>query len=208
MTLLQIRTKLRRRINDVDAQEWSDAELNGEINVAYAWVQKEIFKVKPDAHLFWDYMDQTSGTIWYPLPATFAIKEFAHKLAASDTTYTKLYPKRYDDIRDLTAGSGPYYAMEGEWVGIFPAPDLTITNGLRIRHVPVMTLSADTDIPLIKLPLHEAIVLRAKDQIMGDLDAETADRNRLGDLINDLPLWYGLHLDEPDRLQIGGLGTY
>lgn len=208
MTRGQIRTKLRRRVQEEvgdSAGGWTDAELNAEINVAYAWVQKEIFKVSPEAHLFWDYMNTTASTSWYPLPETFGISEVGIKTAASDTDWARLGKKIYDDIRSL-ATTTSYYAQRGQWIGIFPAPAAGVTNGLQLVHSPIMSLSADTDVPRIKTPTHEAIVLKAKAQVLGDLDSESAkNRQDLADIINDLPLWYEMSTDMPGRIQPVGL---
>lgn len=205
MTRAQIRTMLRRQIQDVDAVEWSNAELNDIINLAYAKIQKEIFKVWPEAHLFWDYMDVNATVSWYPLPATFGISEFGMKSAASDTTWTRLDPKTYENIKDLT-GTKYYYCQRGQWIGIFPAPSTTVTNGLELVHTPIMAMSADTDLPRIKLPLHEAIVYWAKDICLGDSDEESqATRQRMADIVNDLPYWYEQKTDDPDKIQVLGL---
>lgn len=205
MTRAQIRTRLRRFINDVDAVEWSDAELNSEINEAYAWVQKEIRKVNPEAHLFWDTMDVTSGTSWYPLPATFAVSEFGMKSAASDTDFTRLDKKAYEDIKGLT-GVTYYYCRRGQWLGIFPAPSASVTNGLQLVHTPIMQLSADADIPRIKLGLHLAVAYRAAETLLGDTDENRPTmREKLGDIINDLPFWYDEDNDDADRFQVKGL---
>src|SRR3990172_4068448 len=143
MNLLQIRTKLRRMINDESSQEWTDAELNSEINLAYSKVQKEIFKIDREAHLFWDTMAATSGTSWYPLPQTFGVSEVGIKGAASDTVFTRLNKKSYEDIKALTTTSQAY-CIRGQWLGIFPAPSTTVADGIEFVHFPVMTLSDDT----------------------------------------------------------------
>jgi len=202
----QMRDKLRRRVQDEvgdSAGGWTDAELDAELNDAYAWVQKEIFKVLPEAHLFWDTMDLTAGTSWYPLPATFGVSEIGVRSEAGGA-YAQLGRKMYADIKEIT--SGTYYAQRGQWIGIFPAPPASIVAGIQIVHTPIMAMSADTDLPRIKVPLHEAIVLKAKDAILGDLEQEgPANRMRLADMINDIPQWYEATTDMPDRFSPRGL---
>jgi hypothetical protein len=209
MTRAQIRAKLRRRLNEEvgdSAGGWTDVELNSEINDAYAWVQKEVYKIFPEAHLFWDYMNSTASTSWYPLPDSFGVSEVGLKAASTDTTFTRLDKKVYEDIKDLTTGYGPYYCLRGQWLGIFPAPSAGVTNGIELVHTPIMTLSADTDVPRVKTPIHEAIVLKAKDSLLGDLDSQSAqNRQSLADYVNDLALWYEKHTDDADRLQVVGL---
>jgi hypothetical protein len=210
MTRGQIRAKLRRRVQEEvgdAAGGWTDAEMNAEINDAYSWVQKEIFKVFPEAHLFWDYMTLTKSVSWYPLPATFGVSE----VSVYDSTsgeYSQLKRHTYQDIKDLNASADAAYAQRGQWIGIFPAPAETIDDtGILVVHTPVMSMSADTDVPRVKTPIHEAIVLKAKDSLLGDMGADMPDnRQRLADLINDIPLWYEHHTDMPDRLSPRGLG--
>lgn len=205
MTLAQIRTLVRRQVNDVDSVEWSDAEMLSVINLAYAKVQKEIAKVDPEAHLFWDYMAATATVSWYPLPATFGVSEVGLKSAATDTVWTRLNKKTYEDIKGLSSTEN-YYCLRGQWLGIFPAPSTTVANGIELIHTPIMALALDADIPRIKLPLHEAVAYWTKDILLGDTDEDSAaTRQRLADIINDIPLWYQTNSDDPDRLQVKGL---
>lgn len=209
MTRLQIRTKLRRRVQEEvgdAAGGWTDTELNSEINDAYAWVQKEIYKVFPNSHIYWDTMNLVNGTSWYPLPNTFGVRRVGVKASTSATTYTRLKKKVYEDVEDIVSAES-YYTLMGQWLGIFPEPDTSITAGIQLLHTPIMVLSADTDVPRVKTPIHEAIVLRAKDQVLGDLDhSSNQTRQGLVDIINDIPLWYETHSDENDRLQPEGVG--
>jgi hypothetical protein len=208
MTRLQLRDKLRRRVNeevgDADAG-WTDAELNTELNEAYAFIQKEIYKIDHEAHLFWDLMAVTATVSWYPLPPTFGVSEFGMKSAASDTAFTRLDRKPYERIKNRT-GTTHYYCQRGQWLGIFPAPSTTVADGLELVHTPIMSMSADTDIPRIKLPLHEAILLKAKISVLGDTGEDPAQaRQNLADIINDLPSWYELNSDDQDKLSVEGL---
>lgn len=206
MTLLQIRDSLRRQIRDVPKVQWTDdGELdNLIINPAYYFVQKEIYKQFPNAHLFWDYIN-TAATSWYPLPASFGVKRVGLKASASDTLYTKLAPKRYDDIVELSAQSDrQYYTQQGQWIGIFPPPTTVITNGIELLHTPIQSLSLDTDVPRVKLPVHMAIVWWAKLLALGDTDEQAGEtRARLQEILGDLGNWYELNSDEPDKLQVG-----
>lgn len=201
MTRGQMRTLLRRQLQDVPDVQWpDDAELDELLNIAYAMVQKEIRKIYPTAHQFVDYMNTTAGTSWYPLPATFGVKRVS--LKDTNGSYVKLSYKSYDDIKDQT-GRERYYAKEGQWIGIFPAPEASVANAIELVHVPIMAMAADTDIPRIKLPLHIAIVWWAKLLALGettDTSGETAVR--LKELLGDLGAWYDNTSDGPEVLGV------
>jgi len=200
MTRGTIRTMLRRQIQDVPGVQWSSAELNEQIDATYSLVQKEIFKSFPEAHLFWDTMDVTAGTSWYPLPATFGIASIGLKSVSTATYFTPLKRKRYADI--LTVASvEQFYSRRGQWIGIFPVPAASVTNGLEIVHTPIMSMSEDTDVPRIKTPLHPAIALWAKLLLLGELDSQPDETaNRLREMLSDIPNWYESHTDESDKL--------
>jgi len=209
MTRAQIKTLFRRRVHDVEGIQWSDAEQNDLINLAYAKVQKEIVKVRPDAFLYWDYMNLTAGVSLYPLPATFGVRRVGVKAAASDTTYTKLSKKEWEAVMDgLGDGSlRQYYALPNDiWLGIYPAPTSTIVNGIELVHTPILALSDDAEVPRIKLPLHDAIALWAVVIAKGETDEDgMLAKNELNNLIDDLPFWYTSNTDEPEKFQVVGV---
>lgn len=199
MTLEEMRDQLRRLVQDPQSLEWSDVELNNMLNVAYSLVQKEIVKVDKEAHLSWDYMNLTAGTSWYPLPQTFGVSQVSAKFSTTDTVFTEIHRKRYRDIVSLT-GTQHFYSRRGQWLGIFPAPTASITSGLQLVHTPIYQLSADTDVPRIKLPLHMTIVLWAKLLLVGETDEQSGEtRDRVLEQIGDIPVWYSADSDDPDK---------
>lgn len=208
-----IRDILRRQIRDTQSVEWDDDnEINELINVAYSYVQKEIAKSFPEAHIFWDYIDTSVNVSWYPLPSTFGVIQVGLKSSASATTYTNLSgPKRYRDIGPGAAAqpagiASTHYTLRGQWVGIFPAPALAIDDGIEILHNPIMALSDDDEIPRIKTPLHMAVLWWSKLLLLGDTDENVNEtRARLNEVLADIPLWYDNQRGEPEQLQVGGL---
>lgn len=194
-----MRSLLRRQLQDVPGVQWSDSELNDMLNVSLSLVQKEVVKVDKEAHLSWDYMNLTSGVSWYPLPQTFGVSKVSAKFATTDTVYTELRRKRQADIINLT-GTQHYYTRRGQWLGIFPAPTVTITDGLELQHTPMYQMSADADTPRIKLPLHITIVLWAKLLLLGDTDESSGEtRSRVEEAIADIPFWYSADSDDADK---------
>lgn len=205
MTRLTMRTLLSRFINDVDDVEWTEAEKNEALNESYYEVQGYVQAIDPEAVIFWDNMNTTSGTNWYPLPPTFGVISVGFKSASSDTSFTKLQHQLYEDIKDLD-GTTTYYTLRGEWLGIFPAPSASVTNGIELLHRPIHTLTVDSDEPKLKLPLHRAIVLGAKLFLLGDTNEESKEDQRKYDaLLENAKLWYGQQYDTPISFSPRGL---
>jgi len=199
----QMRDLLRRQLQDVPDVQWPlDSELDAILNTAYVLVQKEIRKVSPTAHQFWDFINTTAGTSWYPLPATFGIRRVSLlNTSTVPNTYGKLPLKDYETIKDVT-GTTYYYAKEGQWIGIFPAPP-TMINGIELVHVPIMEMGDDADVPRIKSPLHIGIVWWAKLLALGETtDATGETKVRLQELLGDIPLWYDVTSDGPEVMRV------
>lgn len=206
MTLAQLRTLWRRYVHDVPAVAWDNTEANAILNVAYAIVQTYITTMDPEAHIFWDYIQSQAGVNWYPLPTSFAPIEVSIKPTSAATSYTMLEgPKDYQQVKSVVADSGPFWALRGQWIGVFPAPTETIAQGIELVHNPVMQLSGDTDIPRIKIPLHDLIAIEGALMALGETDGEATDwlKERKAERLAALPLWYNPRLT-PERLQVEG----
>ncbi len=204
MNLLQLRTKLRRKVQDVAEVQWTDAELNEAINQAYYDLQAEVHVVNPESIVYFDTLDAVSGTSWYPLPPSFGIISVGLKAAAADN-YTKIAEKLYEDILNLD-GTSNYYTRKGEWIGIFPAPSTSLTDGIELQHKPINTLTVDSDEPRLKLPLHNAIVLGAKIDLLGDTNEESRqDADRYGKIISRLAMWYNMDVGTAEFISPRGL---
>jgi hypothetical protein len=193
MQLSQLRTQTRRYVQDVAAVEWTDDEIDLVINDSYYDLQSELQMVAPEAVIAWDTIDAKAEN-WYPKPPTFGIIQVGLK-KTGDTTFTKLALKDYNDIKDLT-GTDTFYCERGDWIGIFPAPDV-VTDGVEVMHRPIDTLVEDTDIPKLKLPLHQAICLQAKVFLLGDTN-ENGDRDeaKLTKIKEKMPLMYMGNIDQ------------
>ncbi len=191
MTLATIRFLLRRRLNEVIADNWDDSTLDTLINLAYALVQKQVRKVDPEALIFWDYRDTVAGTNWYEKPSgTRGPVEVGLKRAASDTDWAALVRKPYWVARDWTGET--IYCHRGTYIGIFPAPTVAVTAGIQFIHVPTDTLAVDSDFPKIEQTLHYAIVLWAALIAKGESpEDDSKDAAELQRIIGDIPADYG-----------------
>jgi len=196
MNLVQMRTMLRRNVQDVASVQWSDAECNEALNMAYHMIQGEIQIVAPESLITWDYMNIVSGTNWYPLPPSFGIVAVSLRASTADP-YVKLTHKIYEDIVGLDTGYTQYYTIRGEWIGIFPAPTANVSLGIELMHVSIHSLADDNEVAKIKLPLHLAIVLQAQIILLGDTSEDTKiSEGKYQKLMGSIPKWYGHHYDD------------
>ncbi len=205
MNLGQMRTVLGRRVQDVDGVQWTDAEKNQALNESYYQIQGNVQAVHPEAVIFWDYMNTVAGQNFYPMPPSFGIIAVRIKSAVSDTTWTKLDRKRFEAIESLN-GTTQYYTQRGEWLGIYPAPTVSIASGIELMHRPIHTLTADADEPKLKLPLHDAIVLGGKIFLLGDTnESAKEDEGKLNKILENIGRWYGQNYDDPESFTLEGL---
>lgn len=205
MDLAGLRTVLRRQVQDVGSVQWSDAECNQGLNEGYYQLQAEVQAIDPEAVISWDNMDTTLNISWYPLPPTFGLIAVSLKATSATTGYVKLESKLYEDINDLQ-GTDQYYTRRGEWIGIFPPPAEGVLNGLEIMHRPIHTLTIDSDLPKLKLPLHYGIILAAKIWLLGDTNEQSEqDERKLQTLIARISKWYGQDYDDPVSFSPRGL---
>jgi hypothetical protein len=169
--------------------------MNLVINDSYYDLQMELQMSNPEAIVSWDTIDLTADESWYPKPPTFGLIQVGIDPTGAGS-FSKLDFKNYEDIKGLSGTT--YYATErGDWVGVYPTPDTSITDGLEFIHRPIDTLAADTDIPKLKLPLHQAICLQAKIFLLGDTNERAdLDQAKLERIKERMPLLYMGAVDE------------
>lgn len=200
MTRLTLRTLMRRRLNEQVADNWDDNTLNTLLDLAYAMVLKQVRKVDPEAVVFWEYRDSVAGTNWYKKPSgTRGLIELGLKSAASDTNWAALTRKPYWIARDWADAAQTVYCHRGDYVGIFPAPAASVTQGLQFLHTPTDSFATDTDEPKLELSLQYAIVLWASLLAKGESpEDDSKDAKELQRILGDIPQDYGtLDLSQP-----------
>jgi hypothetical protein len=201
VTRATIRELLRRRLNEEVADAWSDNVLNTIIDLAYALVLKQVRKVDPEAVLAWDYRATVAGTVWYEKPAaTRGPVEVGLKATSAAVDWTPLKRKPYFIARDWTDANETVYCHRGTYVGIFPAPSTSVSDGIQFLHAPTDTLAVDTDVPKVEQTLHYAIVLWATLIAKGESPeaGDSKDAAELQRIIGDIPADYG----SPDLAQV------
>ena len=203
MTRATIRSIVRRRLNEQVADQWQDSDLNVYINLAYALILKAVRKVDPEAVLFWDYRDTVAGTVWYAKPSgTRGPVEVGMKALSSATDWTPLVRRPYYIARDNTDVNDTVYCHRGQYIGIFPAPSVSVVSGLQFIHAPTDTLAVDTDVPKLEETLCYAIALRATLIAKGENpEDDTKEAVELKSIIDGIPSDYG----SPDLGQPIGL---
>jgi hypothetical protein len=186
-----MRTLLRRRINEPIADDWDDNTLNSLLDVAYALVLKQVRKVDPEALIAWEYRDTVAGVSWYEKPSgTRGPVEVAVKASASATDWTALLRKPYYLAKTYT--SEQVYCHRGRYIGLFPAPTTSVTQGIQFLHVPTDSLALDTDVPKIEESLQYGVVVWASLLAKGESpEADTKDAAELQRILGDIPSDYG-----------------
>jgi hypothetical protein len=200
-----MRTLLRRRIMEETADDWSDNDLNVILNTAYALIAKQVRKVDPEFLMHWEYRDTVAGTSWYEKPeGTRGMSSVGIKGSASDTDYTWLRRTSHRNARENTNTSEQVYCIRGKYLGIFPAPTTSVTEGLEIIHAPTPTLSADTDVPEVEETLHTGIVCWAAMLTLGESpEDDSKHANELRRVLAEIPDDYGSDdLGQPRLLEM------
>lgn len=203
VTRATLRTLCRRRLNEAVADNWADSDINTFLNISYALVLKQVRKVDPEALLFWDHRDTVAGTVWYEKPSgTRGPVEVGLKSTSADTDWTPLTRTAYWLARDHADVSASVYCHRGRYIGIFPAPTVSVTNGLQFIHAPTDSLALDTDVPKLEETLQYAIALWAALIAKGESpESDDKDAKELQRIIGDIPADYGSpDLGQPSML--------
>lgn len=189
----EIRSMVRRHIQETTADNFADADLNTLINTAYQLVVKQVRRVSPDEFLTTALVNTAIGTSLYNKPAgARRILEVA-LLAADGVTYNALPYRNYVDAVAATSSEDPVFTIRGQQYGIYPAPTAVVVNGIRVTYQPTVTLAADGDTPLVEDTLQYAIALWAALLAKGESPEDDTKQSRLlTQILNDIPEDYGI----------------
>ena len=204
MNRSNMRTLLRRRLLEPQEDQWSDSTLNDLLNLALALVRKQVRKVDYEFDVRWEYRDTVVGTSWYEKPSgTRGSIEIGVKKATSDTDWAALRRAPYHIARTYTSEAEMVYCHRGVYIGLFPAPSVSVSDGIQFLHAPSETLAADTDVPRLEESLQYAVVCWAALLAKGESpEDDSKDAKELARLLGDIPADYGsLDLSQPTYLQ-------
>lgn len=190
MTRSQIRTMLRRRVQETTADQWTDSDLNDLINLAYQRVELDILTVNPQAFTSRYQADIVSGQDLYEKPAGFN-HELSFKLLDDDGVYKRMDMLSFVTNEARTNESTTKYAHWGAYFHLAPTPSTSVTAGLELDFIPSLSMTDDADVPKIAHPLHMAIVYHAQLLALGETGEEQKRAaEELQILVNKIPLYY------------------
>jgi hypothetical protein len=182
-----MRQMLRRRIQEDQGYEeqWTDANLNTYLNLGLQFMETEVLKYMPEAYMQIDQCDlYDADNGLAPVPVgCISVKEVWRYDADANGNYKKsekrsnFWIDTYESDVGLTTDDNvtEVWAPFGRWIRYWPQNGTTtVTNGMRIKYVPVLTMGADSDVPDLHLNLHEGAVYRAQQIALADTDETTS----------------------------------
>lgn len=188
MNLLQIRTKARRKLDELTATFWSDDELNDYINETYRKVWQLLIDDSNRKALKTTNLSLVANTREVALPSDFVKARLLEHLVG-----TIYYPCKYYERYDTVTGdnTSPFsivgdqysyaYSFLGDNIILEPTPFDSETSTLRLTYFYVPTeLSDDADEPDIPTLYHDLFVLgcviqaKEKEEMIGGDGASIA----------------------------------
>lgn len=209
MTRLQLRTLLRKRIQEVTADQWTDSDLNLLMEMALYDLEKEILSERGDAFIRISTCPRTANKTRFLLPAGCIKTVNVEVKTSASSEYLKLKPRKSHKMMEdgsAPVSDKPYYDVLGKWLEIRPAVTTTISAGIRLRWVPTLTMDDDTVTPEPDLVLHEAIALGAKVKAFQETDEDAkADAERLQQFLSLIPRYYRRMEESVDQFELAGI---
>jgi hypothetical protein len=186
------RTSLRgetRFITNSNSITYTDADINGAINVYYDLFCTEILESMDD----WDFQGEIATASLVANQQEYVFPSDILKIKRIEITYdgSTWYEAKPEDIneRDYDSGSvarindnydqsEPKYDLMDNSLFIKPIPTTAVTSGLKIWYEKLVTqLSDDTDEPVIPRPFHKGLTYgAAKDYFEKNLEKEGMSR--------------------------------
>jgi len=182
------RTSLRgetRYITNSNSTTYTDADINGAINVYYDLFCTEILESMDD----WDFQGEIATASLVSNQQEYVFPSDILKIKRVEITYdgNTWYEARPEDVNEKEYDSGsvarindnydqalPVYDLMDNSLFIKPVPTTAVTSGLKIWYEKLVTqLSADTDEPVIPRPFHKGLCYGAgKDYFEKNLEKE------------------------------------
>jgi len=190
-----MRALLRRRLQDTAATpELSDANLNELLNLALLDIQEAVLAVDPGAFVSVDTFDQAASQERYDKPPGFLYEyELAILDASKAAGWRPLIRQSYQESRLRVSGATVAYSSLGRFFYLSPIPSASVNEGLRLTWVYSLSMNADSDVPLLVLPLHDAVVDAAMAKALSETsELEAMDRAnaRVARKLERLPTYY------------------
>lgn len=167
LTLAQLRTRVREKVDEATAVFWTDTVIDSQINESYRYYWAFIIKAHEG------YFTKTANISFdanaageYALPSDYFKTRLLSRLLSNEKVPLR-YHERYEISISKTLGNSTYnlpsYRFRGNNIVFEPAPDFKETNAVEHEYVRLLTeLSAavgvDSEFPALA---EDCIVLRA-----------------------------------------------
>jgi len=203
MTRLELRSMLRRRLQEVTAAQWTDATLNSLLNLGLQYMQKKVQAVDPEWLVYTDTTPIVANQRDYPKPSGFQFEIAVYVSTNNGTSYSIA---DFVEYQDLIAGDveGVQYSYKGRFIALSPTPTANSTAGLKLEWVPTLAMGNDDETPDLQVNLHEGIVYRAEMLALGETaqQAEVA-AVELAAVVGDITSYYR-RKGTPDHINFKG----
>ncbi len=158
-TLSNLRDHVRVYLDEVSTADWTDAQINRELNYAYMEVYTAVIETYEDYYRTKATADLTANTQEYQLPddffkmrrleVTYTSGESANKAIRTDFEQNKF------QLSSSTQGSTsrPLYDLNGNFLRLLPVPQTDVTAGLYMWYIKqIDELTSDSDEIQIPFP--------------------------------------------------------
>lgn len=196
-----MRTLLRRRLNEVLADNWQDEDLNDVLNLALHRVQKRILTIEPEAFLYIANAPITINQEFIAKPVGMWYEKEVRLLDTATGLYGEIDRLPYHTAKTLTSGDTAY-AHFGRFFAIRPIPAASILAGLQVLYVPTLTMAVDSDVPDVNLGLHDAIVKAALLTLLPETgEAYKEVKEQYEEDMGDVHLYYRMSASANQQLE-------
>lgn len=195
MNLLTMRNTLRTKIGSPSVVDVSDGTLTRICNAAY----REIGSKYPFNEVRCIKSFNTAiGTARYDMPMDLAAlfrvwnDTEKHKLVKKGVRFLATARKNVPDGKPL------YYVRAKDWIQLIPTPD-AVYNVMIFYLTEIADMVDDGDAPIIPLPWHDGIVLKARHTYYderGDIGKAIYAKNEWKDWVSDKPSEIDLEKDD------------
>jgi len=178
VSLSNARTLVRRRTDQVNSDQVTDAEINGWLNVGMRHFARVLIAAQPDTYVLETSLSTTSGTYEYALPSGFLGLRGVDRIEGDDRTTLKGFTwadrnryrrdsTRYPRVRWLRGGRAGAAVLQ------FASDPGTTTAGYLVHYMGVPAdLSADGDTFDDMLGLSDYVVAYASACVREKLDEQ------------------------------------
>lgn len=151
-TLKNIRNNVRMYLDEESAADWTDAQIDAQINVSYLKVYKAVISTFDDYYSTTYPFNLTENIQEYALPSNFyKVQRLEVKLDADADDRRKVIKKNFDSLTTQLSSttydkSTPFYQIFGSYIVLLPVPSETVISGGLLRYVATVDdLDDDTD---------------------------------------------------------------